>query len=200
VLSGKGRGALADPAKYSSEDSGGSGPSSGKWKKRLAGVLACAVVAALYLSGGLEFAERQLDEIKFDLLSSPATEDVVVVEIDARSITDFGIWPWPRSRHAALVNRLVDAGASRIAFDVDFSAYSTEADDAAFAQALAASGGRVVLPVFRRMATSAAAGTGLIDVVPVGMFRRHVALADLNVIPSSDGRIRHLFAHSTIVG
>jgi len=194
----KGREALADPTKYAPENDGGSGSSSGKWKKRLASILVCAVVAALYLSDGLRFAERQLDDIKFDLLSRPATDDLILVEIDARSINAFGVWPWPREQHAAAIDRLMEAGAARIAFDVDFSAHSSGAQDAALAQALESAEGKVVLPVFRRMASTS--DDALIDVAPIDVFRRHVDLADLNVIPSSDGRVRYMFTYSAFNG
>ena len=46
---------------------------------------------------------------------------VRVVDIDNASLARLGQWPWPRSRHAALVRRLTDAGASVIAFDFIFS-------------------------------------------------------------------------------
>jgi CHASE2 domain-containing sensor protein len=42
-------------------------------------------------------------------------------------------WPWPRSIHAAVIDRLHQAGVRSIAFDVDFSAHSELAEDAAMA-------------------------------------------------------------------
>lgn len=43
---------------------------------------------------------------------------VTVVDIDEASLKAFGQWPWPRTRMAELVQRLSDAGAAAIAFDV----------------------------------------------------------------------------------
>ncbi len=43
---------------------------------------------------------------------------VSVVDIDEASLKAFGQWPWPRTRIADLVQRLHDAGAKVIAFDV----------------------------------------------------------------------------------
>ncbi|WP_255368553.1 CHASE2 domain-containing protein [Polaromonas sp. OV174] len=47
---------------------------------------------------------------------SPA--GVRVVDIDEASLREFGQWPWPRTRLAELVNRLKDAGAAVVVFDV----------------------------------------------------------------------------------
>lgn len=46
---------------------------------------------------------------------------VRIVDIDERSLGQIGQWPWPRDIHARLVERLWDAGAAVIAFDVLFS-------------------------------------------------------------------------------
>ncbi len=46
---------------------------------------------------------------------------VRVVDIDEASLAALGQWPWPRTRLAALVQRLRDLGAAVIAFDVIFS-------------------------------------------------------------------------------
>ena len=45
---------------------------------------------------------------------------VVVVEIDERSLREIGPWPWPRTRPAQLVERLVVAGPAVIAIDALF--------------------------------------------------------------------------------
>ncbi|MCV9963104.1 adenylate/guanylate cyclase domain-containing protein [Pararhizobium sp. BT-229] len=69
---------------------------------------------------------RQAREVAFDEYQRIAprafeTMPVRVVDIDEASLKEFGQWPWPRDRMAALVDRLSDMGASSIAFDVLFS-------------------------------------------------------------------------------
>ncbi len=51
----------------------------------------------------------------------PPGQAVVVAAIDEKSLAAEGRWPWPRSRVAALVDRLSRDGAKVIAFDVLFS-------------------------------------------------------------------------------
>jgi len=46
---------------------------------------------------------------------------VVIVDIDEASIAALGQWPWPRTVVAELVNRLQEAGAKSIAFDIVFA-------------------------------------------------------------------------------
>ncbi|MEM8749847.1 MAG: adenylate/guanylate cyclase domain-containing protein [Pseudomonadota bacterium] len=47
--------------------------------------------------------------------------DVLVVDIDEKSIAALGQWPWPRTVLADLVKRLGEMGAATIVFDVVFS-------------------------------------------------------------------------------
>ena len=46
---------------------------------------------------------------------------VKIIDIDDASLERFGQWPWPRLLLAELVERLADAGASTIAFDMVFA-------------------------------------------------------------------------------
>lgn len=46
---------------------------------------------------------------------------VRVVDIDETSLAEYGQWPWPRDLMAQLVDRLTEAGAAVIAFDVLFA-------------------------------------------------------------------------------
>lgn len=53
-------------------------------------------------------------------VNEPATK-VVIVDIDERSLTEHGRWPWSRAKVAVLLERLAQAGAAVVAFDVMFS-------------------------------------------------------------------------------
>ena len=106
-------------------------------------------ILALVLATGLHDPVRNaLTALRFGWLPRQASGDVVLVAIDAPSLAQTGVWPWPRTMHAALVYRLDSAGASEIVFDIDFSAASTPDADRAFADALRRAGGSVVLPAF----------------------------------------------------
>ncbi|WP_159732482.1 CHASE2 domain-containing protein [Methylosinus sp. Ce-a6] len=46
---------------------------------------------------------------------------VRVVAVDEESLAAFGQWPWPRSRLAELVDKLAEAGAAAVVFDIVFA-------------------------------------------------------------------------------
>lgn len=48
-------------------------------------------------------------------------ERVAVVDIDEASIERLGQWPWPRTELAVLTDRLAEAGAAAVVFDIVFS-------------------------------------------------------------------------------
>ncbi|MFG6176272.1 CHASE2 domain-containing protein [Halomonas sp. THAF12] len=54
-------------------------------------------------------------------MTTPASDDILIVNIDERSMEALGRWPWPRSVHADLVDQLASAGASAVLFDVVFA-------------------------------------------------------------------------------
>ena len=48
-------------------------------------------------------------------------DDIVVVAIDKESSDALQTWPWPRSIHATMIDRLTSAGARAIGLDIVFS-------------------------------------------------------------------------------
>ncbi len=155
-------------------------------RKRLGHLVIALVAAALYLAGALEPIENALTDLRFRLLTRPAAGDLVVVRIDPESLRTLDVWPWPRGYHATVLENLIEAGAERVAFDIDFSSRSDPEEDAALASALAASGGRAILPVFHQRQ----ADGGLTLTSPMPAFARHAALASINIIPETNGLVR----------
>lgn len=49
------------------------------------------------------------------------TSNIVIAEIDEKSIDILGRWPWPRSTFAKITENLSNLNASVIAFDIIFS-------------------------------------------------------------------------------
>ncbi len=88
-----------------------------------AGLTALGLVLAF---GALQHPSLdRLTALVFDtyqrLLPRPeAQAQVAVVDIDEPSLARLGQWPWPRSTLAALLDRLAEAGAATIAFDIIF--------------------------------------------------------------------------------
>src|SRR5580765_4854586 len=96
------------------------------------------------LIGFGEIAEDWLRVGRNSVHQHKASGQIIVIRIDDRALRNYGNWPWPRRTQAELVNKLTQAGANNILYDINFSFPSNPVDDQAFADALAHSG-RVTL-------------------------------------------------------
>lgn len=118
---------------------------SSRFRDRTSGVVILSLVMLLSATGMFSPLALGLADFWFRVFDRPASGDVVVVQIDARSLIELDTWPWPRSRHAALLDRLNSAGAEVVAFDIDFSSASAASEDVALARSVERAAGRVVL-------------------------------------------------------
>src|SRR5215510_6798007 len=93
-----------------------------RWSKRIGhALIALAVgllIVGLHAGGYLRFFDAEFDEARFGLVRSDPSPQIAIVAIDAKSLSDRSTWPWPRSWHAAVIDRLVDAGAAQIVVDI----------------------------------------------------------------------------------
>src|SRR5205085_5407895 len=101
-------------------------------RRRAAAVLLIAAAAGLATisAGAGESLDHGLRNLRDAARLHPASGEIHIVEIDARSIDTFDRWPWPRSIHGAAIDKLREAGVRSIAFDVDFSRPSDARQDA----------------------------------------------------------------------
>jgi len=165
---------------------------------RLVGIAVALLVGVIVaLTGAGAGLDRELRAWRDGLHSRPASGDLVIVEIDAKSLAAESRWPWPRGQYATFVDRLRDKDVHALAFDVDFSSVSTPAEDAAFATALKGFGGGAILPTFRQAAGSGS--TEVIESLPIPQLRRHAFLASVNVHPGPDGVMR-TYPYGTVTG
>jgi adenylate cyclase len=113
-------------------------------------LLLCGAVPALVVA--LVAVSRPALAIRFDNSvydhlvrwagARPPGDQVVIVDIDERSLSSHGQWPWPRDLVARLVDRLRQARASVVALDIVFPEpqRGDEGADAIFADVLRAGG------------------------------------------------------------
>lgn len=155
--------------------------------------LGCALAM---ISTGAGFSlEEQFRIFRDGFRARPASGQVHIVEIDAKSIAALQSWPWSRRLHAALLDKLSAAGVTMVAFDVDFSSPSQSADDLAFAKAISAFNGTVVLPTFRQ----ATSGTDKVEFenLPIAPLAESSFLGSVNVFPDPDGQMRN-YSYGTV--
>lgn len=159
-------------------------------------LLGSALLAGLIATGFMvvDFAglfgalDNRLSELRFASQTRAPTGDLVLVDIDARSIGEIGVWPWPRRLYGDLLSAAAKAGAAKVAFDIDFSSASNEADDGAFATALAQSGVETYLAAFSQPET---AGTPTLrTAMPIEPLLQVSWPASVDVPLDVDGQIR----------
>jgi PAS domain S-box-containing protein len=137
----------------------------------------------MVLLDGFSPLEHALMDLRFKAQTREATGQLVIVEIDAKSLRTLSTWPWPRQRHGDLIDTLVAAGAERIAFDIDFSSASTPENDAALAAAIARANGRVILPAFGQRETTSHENTRTVAAEPLPAFRDSALIGHVNIWP-----------------
>jgi diguanylate cyclase (GGDEF)-like protein len=130
-------------------------------------------------------ADHALSGLRFRATDRAPSGEIVLVEIDGHSLAGVGVWPWPRSVHAAILDKLMDAGASEVVFDVDFSAASSEGEDALFEAALERAGGYAFLAAFRQLS-----GNQIILSYPLARFAQYASAVLVNVETERDGLLR----------
>jgi len=103
------------------------------WKQRfkswfsITRILAIAILLSLGIMRTLDIAPMGPLRVKtFDLYQrlkprEKTGDPVSIVDLDEKSLTELGQWPWPRNIIAQIVVNLANAGAAVIGFDVFFT-------------------------------------------------------------------------------
>lgn len=138
----------------------------------------------------------QQDEAVYDAYVGawdyPPDPRLLIVAIDDNSLQQIGQWPWPRSTHARLLDRLTEAGSARVVLDLMLSEPDRQdaAQDAELAAAIRRNG-RVVLPV---LAAPASGPNMAEELLPIPLIAANAAtLGHSDVEVDADGVARGLY-------
>jgi adenylate cyclase len=101
-------------------------------------------------------------KIKFLVKQQEINDNVIIVEVDEKSINKLGRWPWNRKKIAELFSKL--RPASVIGLDIVFSEYSNPEDDNQLSQTIMENG-NVIGGVFFRSQATENADESLIDIL-----------------------------------
>ena len=78
--------------------------------------------AYLFLPAHFQSLDNRVRDFYFKFRGpEKASEDVVIIDIDERSIKELGQWPWERDKFAQVLNNLASNGAGIIGLDIVFS-------------------------------------------------------------------------------
>lgn len=135
------------------------------WLIAVAVPLVATLIWGVGLLGNFDYLNDKIIDRFF--VERPVEAPVVIVAIDDRSLRTIGRWPWDRSVHAKLLNRLRLLRPAVVAFDVSFFESVEGSGDQKFAQSmrelpviLATEVGLKPLPIF----LAAGADQGFVNV------------------------------------
>ncbi len=149
------------------------------------GLLLLPITAYLSVSPGLALNNPLYDSLR-RLTPLPVDPRILLVTIDDASLKKLGQWPWPRSLHADLIDRLSAAQPAGILFDVIFSEPGDPANDKRLADAVC-NAGNVLLPLARDDAATLP-GAHLLPLLKCAKGVGHI-----NVEADSDGVVRSVY-------
>jgi CHASE2 domain-containing sensor protein/signal transduction histidine kinase len=145
------------------------------------------VLAAQRWEGTVSF-----DNLFYDQLSAAfrpaADESILLVNIDDPSLAALGRWPWPRSTHTNLIQKLQAANPRTITVDIILSESGDAENDAALAKAM-----QGPAPVYIPLHFSTPGSNGnAYDVIPPAAPLASAAsgIGHVDVVSDSDGTVR----------
>ncbi|MFO7787093.1 MAG: CHASE2 domain-containing protein, partial [Halospina sp.] len=106
-----------------------------------------AVLVLLLSTSATQRLDFWLHDTFIRLMPVTPPDDLAIVAIDEKSLEALGRWPWPRHRHASLIDRLDDAGAGPITLDILFTEPSDNGDDDRRLARAMERHGNVILPL-----------------------------------------------------
>lgn len=140
----------------------------------------------------------RIDDLIFDvgqrLVTMDPPDDIIIIAIDQDSLSALGRWPWSRSIHAKLLQRLKSEYPAAIGFDVIFSEpeLTDPNADKALAQAMQESQ-NVVLPVL--LETTRANGQ-IVETLPLPMLIRPAAdIGRVHAVLDQDSIARSVYLY-----
>lgn len=164
----------------------------------LSGLAFAGFLGAQHLAGRASVIDR-FETVLLDLRITlagqrPAPENMAIVAIDDRTVSEAGTYPLSRKTLAELITKIAEAGAAALAVDILLSGRSTEADDTALAAALA------TLPTVIAAAAQVTDTEQTASAVPVvrealgpdALFAEAAAEGLVNIVTDGGGTPRHI--------
>ena len=139
---------------------------------------------------------KRIDLIIYDSFlnfsSHPPPEEIVIIAIDEESIARLGRWPWPRTVHADLLNRLTQAQTTAVGFDILFSEKESLENDRLFAEAIEKNG-----RVFLAVAPEKSVNSHISELLPIPTIAEYSAgFAHVDTELDIDGICRRVYLYA----
>lgn len=156
-------------------------------------LLSLSLLAGLFVQNNTLWRwDNLLYDAQLSFWSRDVSDDTIIIAIDDESLNEIGRWPWPRSTHARLINKLELESPRVIGLDIIFNEHDIHnpLSDVLLARAMRASG-KVVLPVFMSQQST---NSYPIEALPLPEFTNNAAaLGHVHIDISDDGIARRVF-------
>lgn len=158
--------------------------------------LALALLAlTLWLSPAQRLSRSNLwlQDLGSAFQRTPASQEVVLVEADERSLAQIGRWPWRRALHAHVLQHISQGQPQSITLDILLTEadWDYPQDDLLLAAAMAQSG-RVILP-------AAGAADAPQPLLPLPLFAQAAQrLGHIHMPLDDDGGVRRFYAYERV--
>ncbi|MDH3631979.1 MAG: CHASE2 and HATPase_c domain-containing protein [Gammaproteobacteria bacterium] len=157
-----------------------------------------AFVSGLFIHNSLLWRwDNLLYDAQLSFWTRSVSDEIIIIAIDDESLRELGRWPWSRSTHANLVEKLELESPRAIGLDIIFSEPDTgnPGADALLARALRNSG-KVVLPVFMSRKSN---NSFPIEALPLPEFADSAAaLGHVHLDIGADGIARRVYLREGI--
>jgi adenylate cyclase len=111
------------------------------------GLIASLAGVGAYEAAALRDAELRTVDARFAIRGAKSQpRDVAVVAVDTNTFIELGVpWPFPRSLHARVLDRIMRDRPAAVAYDLQFTEATTPAEDNALVEALGRARGKIAL-------------------------------------------------------
>ncbi len=168
------------------------------WGEHILLVVLLASAAGLFIQNNVLWRwDNLLYDAQLSLRSRTVSNDIIIIAIDDESLYEIGRWPWPRSTHASLINKLEMESPKAIGLDIIFNEPDSNnpISDILLSRAMRASG-KVVLPIFMSQEST---NSYPIEALPLPEFTNNAAaLGHVHIDISEDGIARRVFLREGI--
>lgn len=159
-----------------------------KIEKSITSLLIILITVGLVYSNLLWRFDNLIYDVQLKFFAEPPSKEIVIIEVDEKSLNMLGRWPWSRSVHAELIDRLATVKTYGIALNFIFAEASlNQNDDEMLANAIA-NHGRVILPVIIEQGENS-----LVETLPLAIYTKVAILGHANVPLERDGISRNVF-------
>ncbi|OGS46559.1 MAG: hypothetical protein A2539_01640 [Elusimicrobia bacterium RIFOXYD2_FULL_34_15] len=153
----------------------------------LLGIFAISLILVLNFFGVFQLLEYKSYDYRLRHRNvNPPSDKIIIAAIDENSLEHLGRWPWDRSVHAKLIDKLTQAGVKTIGMDILFIEKSSEQSDELLIDAIRNSNRSVNEILFEIDRGAIAKAKPPIS----GIERNSVKIGFPNVFPETDGVVR----------